>query len=111
VGTTGCGMPSMLRISEIYANEFDVIFNASKSKRVICPGRGAVHRSSSPTLPSSICGNVIEIVNAWPHLGHIICKDNNDRLDILNRQHCFINQANNIVCWRDCITKTRLLKA
>jgi len=50
------GMRSMLRICEIYANEFDVIFNASKSKCVICPGRGAVHRSSSPTLPFSICG-------------------------------------------------------
>jgi len=37
-----------------------------------------------------------------------------DSLGILNRQHCFIGQANNVVCWfgkLDYITKTRLLKA
>lgn len=58
----------------------------------------AVHCSSSPTSPFSMCGNVIEIINDWPHLGNIVSKYNDDRLDILNRQHCFIGQANNVVC-------------
>jgi len=59
------GMHSMLRICEKYANEFDVIFNISKSKCVMCPGRGAVHHCHSPTFPFTTCGNVIEI--GWPH--------------------------------------------
>jgi len=63
-------MRSMLRICEKYANEFDVIFNASKSKCVICLGRGAVHHCSPPTLPFTLCENVIEIVNDWFHLDH-----------------------------------------
>ena len=46
-------------------------------------------------------------------LDELFVKDNDDSY-ILNRQHCFIGQANNSVCWfgkLDCITKTRLLKA
>jgi len=48
-----------------------------------------------------ISGNKIDVVDKWPHLGHIISKDGNDKLDILNRPRrgSFIGQANNVICW------------
>ena len=35
----------------------------------------------------------------WPHLGDIISKDGDDKLDILNRRGSFVVQANNVMCW------------
>ena len=58
--------------------------------------------------------NNIEIVDKWPHLGHIItdCVDDNE--DILSRKISLIGQINSILGnFRnvDCLTKTRLVKA
>ena len=62
----------------------------------------------------SICGNVIENVESWPHLRHVITNYSSDKLDIISRRNKFIGQANNVICWfnkLDCYTKTRLLKS
>ena len=56
----------------------------------------------------------IDVVDKWPHLGHIISKDGDDKSDILNRRGSFIDKANNVICWfgkLDCRVKTKLLKA
>ena len=45
-----------------------------------------------------ISGNCIDVVDSWPHLGHIICKNSDDNLDILNRRSSFIAQANDVIC-------------
>ena len=61
-----------------------------------------------------ISGKKIDVVDKWPHLGHIISKYGDDSSDILNRQESFIGQANNVICWfgkLDCRVKTELLKA
>ena len=61
-----------------------------------------------------ICGNAIEVVTSWPHLGHIISDDCDDKLDILSRRCSFIGQANNLLCVfgkLDCSVKTKLLKS
>ena len=53
-------------------------------------------------------------MDKWPHLGHIVSKDGDDRSDILNRRGSFIGQANNVVFWfgkLDCRVKIKLLKA
>jgi len=41
---------------------------------------------------------VIDVVDSWPHLGHIICKNSDDNLDILNRRSSFIAQGNDVIC-------------
>ena len=109
----------MLRIGlcEEYAKAFDVVFNASKSKCVICRHRGAVRNNTDRSVEKmsfEICGNAIEVVTSWPHLGHIISDDCDDKLDILNRRCSFIGQANNLICVfgkLDCFVKTKLLKS
>ena len=58
--------------------------------------------------------NKIEIVDKWPHLGHIItdCVDDNE--DILSRKLSLVGQINSILCnFRnvDCLIKTLLVKA
>ena len=58
-----------------------------------------------------ISGNSIEVVDRWPHLGHIIRKNSDDNRDILNRRSSFIAQANDVICTfgkLDCVTKMRL---
>ena len=50
---------------------FDVVFNASKSKCVICRHRGAVRNNTDRSVEKmsfEICGNAIEVVTSWPHL-------------------------------------------
>lgn len=109
---TSGAMRAMLTVCEEYAKEFDVIFNAAKSKCVICRHRGMRSVDSSPSF--HICYDKIEVVSSWPHLGHIISDDCSDKLDIVNRRGCFIGQANNLLCTfgkLDSTVKTRLLKS
>ena len=65
-------MRSLLRICEEYAKAFDVVFNANKSKCVICRHRDAVRNNTDRSVEKmsfEICGNAIEVVTSWPHLG------------------------------------------
>jgi len=93
-------MRHMLMVCEAYAGDYDMLFNASKSKCVVC---GPLHSSTQScrlhTSPQFyISGNCIEVVDSWPHLGHIICKNSDDILDILKRRSSFIAQANDVIC-------------
>ena len=70
--------------------------------------------TSKPIPVFYIGGNVIQYVNEWPHLGHIISVNCDDANDILCRRSSLIGQINNIICnFRkvDCSTKIRLVKA
>ena len=61
-----------------------------------------------------IGGSVIEFVDSWPHLGHIIASSNDESLDILNRRNSLCGQINDVLCHfggRGPVTKLRLLKA
>jgi len=95
--------------------EHDVLFNADKSKGIISrPHAGAYRANVVHDVSFSICSNVIENVESWPHLGHIITYNGSDKLDIMSRRGNFIGQVNNAICWfnrLDCYTKTRLLKS
>jgi len=100
----------MLKMCEDYAMDFDVVFNGSKSKRIVNRPR----RTHDCDVHFSVGGQDIEIVDNWPHLGHIISKAGDSKLDIARRRRKFIGQANNILCSfgkLDCNTKTRLLKS
>jgi len=108
-------MRQMLKLCEQYAKDFDVLFNANKSKCIIShPHSKHIVHSNTTAISFYICGKKIDVVDKWPHLGHIVSKDGDDRSDILNRRGSFIGQANNVICWfgkLDCRVKTKLLKA
>ena len=91
-------MHKMLNICDKFAAEFSIVFNAKKSKYLVFqPKRRGIPVPSSPAF--YIGGNAIEIVDKWPHLGHIITCEYNDEADISNRRNSLVSQINNILCY------------
>jgi len=98
-----CPTPSALRLllklCDDFACEYDVMFNADKSKLLIC-------RSSKQCKvvrdikgrPFHIGGRDIEQVDSFSHLGHIITSGFSDSEDIRYRRNRFVGQVNNCLC-------------
>jgi len=108
-------MRQMLRLCEKFAETFSVMFNPSQSKCVVCESSskrklGTLSRDVAVTLG----GSVIEVVDKWPHLGHIVSSDIDDTADI-NRSHSkLVTQINSVLCTfssLDAIVKVKLLKS
>jgi len=62
--------------------------------------------------PFYINNSAVEYVDQWPHLGHVISSDMDDKNDINRGRSALISQINNVLCFfyeLDCITKMRLL--
>ena len=79
---------------------------------VFQPKRRGIPVPSSPAF--YIGGNAIEIVDKWPHLGHIITCEYNDEADISNRRNSLVSQINNILCYFKNLSspvKLKLLQA
>jgi hypothetical protein len=115
ISPTPFGMRKLLSICDLYASHYDIVFNAEKSKfLVILPSKW---RSLCKALNScifSIGGNIIENVNSYPHLGHIINSKLDDKEDGLHRRNQFIGQVNNVLCFfskLDLFVKIRLFKS
>jgi len=110
---SACAMRHMLSVCDQYSVEFAVLFNASKSKCLVCLPCGKSSLSGDISKPSFfINGNLIEVVNQWPHLGHIITDKCDDDADIESRKLSTIGQINYVLCTfgkLDCIVKTKLL--
>jgi len=85
---------SMLRVCEQYANEFNILFNATKSKLII-RSKNVISCSDFKPVVSFMNGN-IEVVQSDKHLGNII--GNVNQADIVQ----------NIV--NDLKTKTNMVK-
>jgi len=69
-----------------YANEFDIIFNASKSKFLVCiPGKlwSMFNNLNLNGCLFYIGGRPIENVTSYFHLGHIINCHSDDKDDVL----------------------------
>ena len=103
---------TLLSICEYYASEFNLLFNGTKSKCLfIAPPRyNAIPFGPNPDF--TICGQAIEYVEEWPHLGHIISVHCEDEHDIINRRNRMCGQINNVLCFfdkRDPFVKIRLL--
>ena len=88
-------------------------FYCSFSKRV-----GAACKRSLQNILSGIVfyvgGSVIEYVESYVHLGHIITSKITDEEDILQRRNCFVGQVNNVLCFfrkLDMFTKIKLFKS
>ena len=106
-------MRKMLNICDKFAAEFSIVFNAKKSKCLVFqPKRRGIPVPSSPAF--YIGGNAIEIVDKWPHLGHIITCEYNDEADISNRRNSLLSQINSILCYFknvSSLVKLKLLQA
>jgi hypothetical protein len=112
---TPSAMRKLLRICDSYASNYDIIFNADKSKfLVIVANRWRSLSKSMNDCYFSIGGKPIENVTSYPHLGHIINSKFSDNDDILHRRNNFIGQTNNILCFfnkLDLFVKIKLFKA
>jgi len=63
-----------------------MLFNASKCKCVVCSRRGSTpsYRLIN-TAPRFFCisDNSFDVVDSWSHLGHIICQNYDDNLELI----------------------------
>ena len=109
-------MRKMLSICDEFAINYNMKFNANKSKCLMFrPNRltqgGKISTAESPVF--EIGGIIIENVDRWTHLGHVINIYLTDDDDILSRRNCLIGQANNFLCQfskLDSVIKNRLFK-
>ena len=66
-------MRKLLLICDSFATEYDIKFNAQKSKLLVVSSHNCRRQANSQTHSSfSIGGNPIERVESFSHLGHII---------------------------------------
>jgi hypothetical protein len=104
-------MRTLLAICDSYALEFDIVFNAEKSKFLV------VSSPKRRNIYSALCGsrfviggNLIENVKQYTHLGHIICSSFLDSEDILYRRNSLVGQTNNFLCFFNKLDFTVKLK-
>jgi hypothetical protein len=99
IAPTPSAMRMMLKICDSYAAEFDIKFNASKTKCLYYPSKLNL-RSTDDSLPQfTIAGHHIEYVEHYPHLGHILCNDFSDDLDVIQRHDATVRQINDVLCY------------
>ena len=91
-----------------------MIFNASKTKCIVVECRHKINSvSSCRNVQFTIGGSHIEIVDSWPHLGHVISCNLDDKLDIERSPNKLVAQVNSVLCnfvSVDSIVKMNLLK-
>jgi len=101
----------MVKISDGFGIRYFVIFN-DKSKCLLCLSPNRTYRLPHATTAVFYIGsNVIECVNEWSHLGHVISTSCDDMHDLESWKPCLIGQINGILCaYRNvtCNTKIRL---
>ena len=87
-----------------YASDYDIIFNADKSKFIVfvSPNRRFLVKAMNSCF--YIGGNLIENVSSYVHLGHVITGQLDDFDDILKRRNNYIGQVNNVACYFDKLT-------
>jgi hypothetical protein len=79
----------MLQICDDYATQYNVSFNATKSKCLRCSPSGTSKYILNflHTLPFYIGSQAIEFVDEWPHLGHIVTSECDDADDIMSKKN------------------------
>ena len=95
-------------------NDIRLSSNAIKSKCLLClSSNRSCRMPHAPTPVFYIGGNVVEFVNEWSHLGHVISTSGADMYYIESRKFSLIGQINGILCdFRNvtCNFKIRLVK-
>jgi hypothetical protein len=106
-------MRKLLETCEKFAQRFSLSFNATKSKCMCFAPRDTFNRDR--TLPKFVIhGGVIEFVDEWLHLGHIVTTDLSTDADITRGRNVLIGQINNFLCQfgsLDVVTKNQLFLA
>lgn len=113
---TPSAMRVLLNICNQFANEYSITFNGSKSKCIHYAGHNHITDCLDNVnlhLPSFFIGShIIDFVDSWSHLGHILSSDNKDNLDIEHRRIQMVKQVNDVLCYfgkLDAIVKLQLL--
>ena len=92
-------MRRMLLCCDSYASDYNIIFNASKSKCIHFSPKGHNRKVLGGIPIFSVCSQPIEMVKQWSHLGHIISHDMDDRYDITRCHDSLVRQINNVLCF------------
>lgn len=94
-------MRKLLSICEDYAHQYDIAFNASKSKwmAIVPSNRRQMLSDHISKCSFYMDNNCIENVQSFMHLGHSISALQNDDSDIYKRRCEFIGQVNNLLCY------------
>ena len=90
-------MRIMLNICDNYAKDYNIVFNANKSNLIFVTTRCKLNVGPNPVF--KINGQTIDYVDQWPHLGHIISSNLDDKADIMQRRNVMVGQINNVLCY------------
>jgi hypothetical protein len=105
----------MLEICDTYALDYNICFNAKKSKcLIVAPYSQHYLRDYYRDCTFCIGNNSIETVDSFSHLGHVITDDLDDSKDIENKCHDLMNRTNNVLCYfrnMDSCVQYRLFKS
>ena len=88
------GLSRLIEECQEYGLEFDILFNSSKSA-VMFFKPNFMHNINLPKF--RINNEIIEIVHNYTYLGHILCDDSSDDLDILRQRRKIFAQGNSIM--------------
>ena len=115
ISPTPAAMRRLLRICDDFALLYDIAFNANKSKfLVVVPCKWRNLCSCFNQCRFTIGGKLIEKVDTYPHLGHIISAREDDTDDVKHRRSHFMGQVNNVLCFfskLDIFVKIKLFKS
>ena len=93
-------MRRLLAICDAYASEYDIEFNGSKSKLlVIASSKYRSFYRDMCAYSFTISGKIIQNVNSYSPLGHIITSSFTDIEDISIRRNSLISKANTVICF------------
>ena len=105
----------LLAVCDDFAAQYDIVFNAEKSKFLVVISHNRRFMSADMrTCKLYINGKLIENVNHYSHLGHIINSDFSDDEDIIIRRNSFVGQVNNLLCFfnkQDILIKLKLFQS
>lgn len=105
----------MLLICDAYALEYNILFNASKSKCiVVLPPSRRYLTTIVKTCTFYVGGCEIEIVDSWLHLGNTFNCRLDDADEINNKRNSLVGHINALLCYfgkLDPVVKNNLLKA
>jgi len=94
---TSRAMRRMLAICDEFAEMYNLKFNADKSKYLtFCPS--GKRKTVTDVTVFMIGSNLIEEVDKWTHLGHIINNKLTDDDDVIARRNSLVGQINNFLC-------------
>ena len=82
-----------MKISDIYASDYSILLNASKSKCIFVHSCRDIISFFGSKSDFCICGNLIEYVK---HLGHIVNDSLEYAADIASRRNSLCGQINNL---------------